>query len=330
MGGRQCSGAWVLVPLRLCAWSGWCVAYSSPSLPYPFPSLAFGALLSCLLALPLAAALGCHVLHTWLVVACGSLCAYAPSYLRAAPLRFFVFGCFACVCVVWAYLSHPLRACGGGRILSATPLWLPSLARLSLCFSVVCGVAWHVTYLCRRTVALGGGMCGSLGAYILLSLRRHVCACARGIPFAPYVRGRAGLGLFSRPHLPRGHLCWRGYRCALLVCIVRRGAARNILVSGGRWCCGCLFVYGFCFCVCCTFLWLCEALSVRSSFHSLTVHAPSCQVAFPRRWWHRCACCDEHTFGSLCLGRVRVGSVSRVHLLVFLVGAVTVLLFLAM
>ena len=47
VGRRQCGGVWVLFPLRLCARGGWCVAYSSPSLPYPVPSLASSALLAC-------------------------------------------------------------------------------------------------------------------------------------------------------------------------------------------------------------------------------------------------------------------------------------------
>ena len=44
-------------------------------------------------------------------------------------------------------------------------------------------------------------VCGSLRAYILLCLRQHVCAYTGGIPFAPYVSGRAGVSVFSRLHL---------------------------------------------------------------------------------------------------------------------------------
>ena len=40
-------GAQVVFALCLCARGGWCVVYSSPSLLYPFPPLASGALLAC-------------------------------------------------------------------------------------------------------------------------------------------------------------------------------------------------------------------------------------------------------------------------------------------
>ena len=48
VGRRQYGGAWMVVPLCLYARAGWCVVYSSPSLLYPFPPLASGALLACL------------------------------------------------------------------------------------------------------------------------------------------------------------------------------------------------------------------------------------------------------------------------------------------
>ena len=187
------------------------------------------------------------------------------------------------VSIVWAYLSLPMRACGGGRVLSATPLRLTLLARLSLCFSLLCGVAWHVTYLylCRRTGALGGGLCGLLGAYILLRLRQHVCAYAGGLPFAPYVSVRAEMGMFSRLHLL---VTFVGVVIVVLFsfecCVVARhvtylcSAASGVVVA-------CLFLV-FCFCVCSTFLWLFVAPSLRSSYQSFTLLAPSYHVAFPR------------------------------------------------
>ena len=85
-----------------------------------------------------------------------------------------------------------MRACGGWRALLGTlPL---RLTRLSLCFSLLRGVAWHVTYLhlYRRTGALGGGVCGSLRAYFVLCLRRHVCRYVGGIALAPYESGLGG------------------------------------------------------------------------------------------------------------------------------------------
>ena len=214
MGGRGCCfpcvcvrepGGVLRIPPHPCP-----IPYP-PWLPAPF------LLAHALAVLRLAAVLGGLVFHTWLVVACGSLRAFVPSYLHIFLLLRGISYCMysvalhtllcllrpLCVSIVWAYLSLPGRACGGGHVLSATPLQLPSVARLSLCFSLLSGVAWHVTYLylCCRTASLGGGVCGSLRAYILLCLRHHVCAYAGGIPFAPYVSGRAEVGMFSRLHL---------------------------------------------------------------------------------------------------------------------------------
>ena len=109
------------------------------------------------------------LLHTFLLLHGVSDCMFRAALHTLLCLRQLV-----CVSIVWAYLSLPMRACGAGRVLSATlPL---RLARLSFCFSLLRGVAWHVTYLylCRRTGALGGPVCGSLRAYILLCLRRHM------------------------------------------------------------------------------------------------------------------------------------------------------------
>ena len=211
-------GAWVVVPLCLSARGGWCVAYSSPSLPYPVQSLASGALLAC--SRSCGSSVGGGLGRSCFPYLVGGgvwlppcFCPFIPLCFSAAPLIACMYSValhtllcvrrFVCVSIVWAYLSPAMRACGAGHVLSTTPLWLPSLARLSLCFSRLCGVAWHVTYLylCWRTGALGGGVCGSLRAYILLCLRRHVCAYAGGIPFAPYVSGRAGVGMFSRLNL---------------------------------------------------------------------------------------------------------------------------------
>ena len=203
--GRQ--GCWFLC---VCVLGVGGVSRISP-LPCPIPSPPWlPAPFLLVQALPLAAALGCLVFHTWFLVACGSLHAFVPSYLLVAPrrLRLYVFGCIAYLALLaaacmWEYSMGipflPMRMCWGRRVLSATHLRLPLFPRLSLCFSLLCGVAWHVTYLylCRRRSALGGGVCGSLRAYILLCLQRHVCAYAGGIPFAPRVSGRAGVGMFS-------------------------------------------------------------------------------------------------------------------------------------
>ena len=97
------------------------------------------------------------------------------------------------------------------------------------------------------------------------------CAYADGIPFAPYVSGRARVNMFSRLHLVVIVFLF-------LFRIVRRGAARNILVFGGRWCCGCLFVFwlfGF-GCVVFSFgcVWLpgCVLRFILSSFPFLPLH----------------------------------------------------------
>ena len=141
-----------------------------------------------------------------------------------------------CVSIVWAYLSLPMWACGAGRVLSAT--LPPRLARLSLCFSLLCGVAWHVTYLyfCRCRGALGvvcvvpsypiscfpcGGICMRIsGRDTLCSLCKRACGGGHVVSATP-----------------------RRHCCAFLLCIVCSSAAHNMLVFGGRWCCGCLFVF---------------------------------------------------------------------------------------
>ena len=216
-------------------------------------------------------------LHIFLLLRGVSDCMYSAALYTLLCLRRLV-----CVSIVWAYLSLPVRACGGGHVLLFTPLRLPSLARLSLCISLLCGVVWHVTYLylCRRTAALGGGVCGSLRAYILLCLRRHVCAYGGGIPFAPYVCGRAGVGMFSRLHLV---VTFVGVVIVALfsfaLCVVARHVKYLYSAAGGV-VVACSFLVFFC--VCCTFLWLCVAPSVRSSFHFFTLHAPSYHVAFLR------------------------------------------------
>ena len=211
-------GAWVVVHLCLCARNGWCVAYSSPSLPCPVPSFASDALLACSRSCGSSVGGGLGRSHFPYQVGGGAwlppcFCPFIPFCFSAASLTACMYSValhtllrlqgFVCGSTVRAYLSLPMRACGGGHVLSTTPLRLPSLARLSFFFSRLSGVAWQLKYLylCWHTHGLSGGVCGSFCAYILLCLRRHVCAYAGGILFAPYVSGRAGVGMFSRLHL---------------------------------------------------------------------------------------------------------------------------------
>ena len=69
-------------------------------------------------------------------------------------------------------------------------------------------------------------VCGSVLAYNLLCVRRHtVCSLCK--------RACGGGHVFGASHL--GYLCWCGYRCAFLVFVALRSAARHILAPVLRW-----------------------------------------------------------------------------------------------
>ena len=109
VGRRQCGGAWLCWFLCVCV-HGLSGVSRIPPLPCPIPSAHWHPapflLAHALAVLPLAAALGGLVFHTWLVVVCGSLSAFVPSFLLAAPWRplLHVFGCIA-------YLALLAAAC---------------------------------------------------------------------------------------------------------------------------------------------------------------------------------------------------------------------------
>ena len=244
MARRECGGARVVVPLRLCARSRWCVAYSSSSLPYRVPPLASGALLACSRScgFSVGGSLGrsCFPylvgrgvwppsvllsLHTFLLLLGVSYCVY-------------VFGCMAylallaAACVNEYSMGIPFAPYAGVRG------WACSLGYTSL-----------VTFVGAVIVVLFPPVWCCVACNILVLVLahgcpwwQHVCAYAGGIPF-----------------------------CSCLY-----SAAAVVVVA-----CACLF-FVFCFCVCCTFRCLCVAPSVRSSYHSFTRHAPSYHFAFPR------------------------------------------------
>ena len=64
-------------------------------------------------------------LHTFLLLRGVSYCMYSVALHTLLCLRRVV-----CVSMVWAYLLLPMRACGGGHVLSATLFRLPLVARL--------------------------------------------------------------------------------------------------------------------------------------------------------------------------------------------------------
>ena len=102
-------------------------------------------------------------------------------------------------------------------------------------------------------------LCGSLLAYTLLCLRRHIRANARGIPFAPYASGGAGLGMFSRLHLLVTFVdvvivvlfvVWRSAACNILALVFRRPLRLLLLVHVWFFCFFFLFALYFTLVVC--------------------------------------------------------------------------------
>ena len=218
-------------------------------------------------------------LHTFLLLSGVSDCMYLAALHTLFCLRR-----LARASIVWAYLSLPIRACRAGRVLSATPLWwLPSLARLSLLlFPLVWrGVASNILVL----VSSHGCpwlWCVWLPPCLYLALLASACMhiCGRHI-FCSLPKRACGVGMFSRLHLL---VTFVGVVTVVLfsfaLCVVARHVTYLYSVAGGV-VVACSFLV-LCFCVCCTFLWLCVAPSVRSLVPSFTLHAPSYHVAFPR------------------------------------------------
>ena len=226
-----------------------------------------------------------------------------------------------------------MRTCGGRHVLLTTPLWVPSLVRLSLCFSRFCGVVWHVRYLylCWRTGALGGGV--RLPACLYLALLAAACMRIYGRhTFCSLCKRVCGGGRVLSA-TPLGYLCWRGYRCAFLVCVAWRSAACNILALGGPCCCCCLCMFVFFVFVCvvlffgCVWLPSCVLLILLSPFmplHTILLFRGDGGLVVLVA-----TCMYGHTFRSLCVWHAAVGMVSQSHLPVFLVSAIIVILFLA-
>ena len=161
------------------------------------------------------------------------------------------------------------------------------------------------TCTCVGARVLLVAVCGSLLAYILLCLQRHIRANSGGIPCAPYVSRRAGAGMFSRLHVL---VTFVGVVIVVLFTFSLRSVAQHVtylhLCPGGR--CGCFFcMFGLCFVffdfVCCTFSWLCVVPSMRSSYHSFTLRVPPYHFAFPRRCWPCWACGGMYVQGYLSL-----------------------------
>ena len=113
-------------------------------------------------------------LHTFLLLRGVSNCMFPAALHTLLCLRRLV-----CVCIVWAYLS---------------------LSVMVVLFSLVwCWVACNILVLVSPH-GCPWWWCVWLPPCLFLALlaAAYVCACAGGIPFAPYVSGRAGVGMFSR------------------------------------------------------------------------------------------------------------------------------------
>ena len=179
-------------------------------------------------------------------------------------------------------------------------------------------------------------VCGSLLAYILLCLRRHIRANTGGLPFALYVSGRAGMGMFSRLHLLGTFV---GVVIVVLFSFSWRSVGRHVTYLhsclGDRCGCCCLCMFGFCFfvfvCVVpslgCVWLPPCVPFFILSPF--LSLHTILLFRGGGGLVLLAAACMCGHTFRSLCLRRAGVGMITQSQVLVFLVGAGMVMLYLA-
>ena len=104
--------------------------------------------------------------------------------------------------------------------------------------------------------------------YLALLAAPYVCAYAGGIPFAPYVSGRAGAGMFSLLHLVVIVLLF-----SFALCVVARHVTYFFLAAGGV-VVACLF-FGFLFLAVLYFpLFVCGSL--RALFISFFHPSPSC------------------------------------------------------
>ena len=166
------------MPMDLCARVGWCVVYPSPSLLYPFSSMASGALLACSCTsgssvggcfwrscfpylVLLVLALGCPwwwcVPPSVLLCTCVLQAFHSPFkslntilLSRGVSYSVYVIGCItylalleeACMCEYGhTFRSLCIRACRGGGVISATLLGYLRW-RGYRCSFLVC-VAWR-------------------------------------------------------------------------------------------------------------------------------------------------------------------------------------------
>ena len=237
-------------------------------------------------ALPAVVGLGGLVFNTWYAVACVSLCACVPSYLLAVPRRvwLYVFGCIAylallaaaCLCVHstgipfalhagvrgWAfclgYTSSSVTFVGAVIVVLFPRVWRGVARNILLIVSSHGCPWWWCVWLppCLYLALLAAACMRICGRHTFCSLCKRACGAGHVLPATP-----------------------RGLCCAFSDCIVRRGSARNILVFGGRWCCGCLFVFGVLFlCVLYFPLVVCGSLCAFfvSFFHPSCPFIPCC------------------------------------------------------
>ena len=183
-------GAWVVVPLCLCAQSGGlsCIPLLPPSIPSPPWLLAPFLLVHALAVLPLAAALGCLVFHT-----------------------------------SWCCLCWRSGALGGGVWLPPcfcahalfSNFFLPSSPFIPFCFSaaslIACmySVALH-TLLCLRRL-----VCVSMVIAFAPYAGVRGWACSLGYTSLVTFVGAVIVVLFS--------LVWRGVACNILVLVLAHG-----------------------------------------------------------------------------------------------------------
>ena len=206
------------------------------------------------------------------------------SLLRRGVSRVYVLGCIAylallaAACMCEYSMGIPFAPDAGMRGWACSLGYTSSVTFVSAVIVVLFPLVWRCV-ACNILVLVSAHQCPWWWCVWLppcqyLALLAVACMriCGRRT-FCSLCKQACGGGHFlSAP--PPGNLCWRGYRCAFLVCIECRGAARNILVFVGRWCCGCLFVFCFFSFLCALYLPLVVCGSLRAFFVSF--FHPSC------------------------------------------------------